>query len=123
MNLGALDEGAQSVVAVVVEREARLWAKLALGMDGLDPAVRRQIEKTGMGWRVLRVVPRSEAELVNAGLLASPNLYCSLDAEAKSILVRVFEKPCCQEEPGRSMMPIAKYEVRAVVGLDAGSHL
>lgn len=70
-----------------------------------------------------RSIRDSEARAINAGRLASPNLYCSLDARAREILVRVFEKHGCHERVERSMMLPAKYEVRALVGFGAESGL
>lgn len=74
-------------------------------------------------WMPERFISRREADAIAEGRLASHNLYCSLDGEARRILVRVFEKHCCHAQGERSMMPTAKYEVRAVVGLGAGSRL
>lgn len=53
---------------------------------------------------VEREITGEEADAINRGAIASPNLYLSLGAEAKRILVRVFEKPCCKRKLERSMM-------------------
>lgn len=51
-----------------------------------------------------RRVSSGDAEAINRGAIASPNLFSSLAPREQSILVRVFEKLCCQAEAERSMM-------------------
>lgn len=53
---------------------------------------------------VRRLLSASDVEAINRGAIASPNLFLSLDGEARRILVRVFEKLCCQLAGERSMM-------------------
>jgi hypothetical protein len=62
------------------------------------------VDRDGSGGWAGRSLYREEADAINAGCLASPNLYYSLAPEAKRILVRVFEKHCCHEQVARSMM-------------------
>jgi hypothetical protein len=57
-------------------------------------AVVVRTDELGAIWAsVEREITAVEAEAMNAGAIASPNLYLSLSEDARRILVRVFEKP------------------------------
>lgn len=54
----------------------------------------------GEAGSVERRINRQQAEAINRGAIAAPNLFLSLAPESQRILVRVFEKPVARPSPG-----------------------
>lgn len=93
---GSIHPRARRVYSAAVVRDAE-WHR---SLEQVAIVVDRDAAGNWLG----RSLYREEADAINAGTLASPNLYYSLAPEAKRILVRVFEKHCCHEQVTRSMM-------------------